>query len=100
MSSQREEPPATVERLYEPIGGCFVDPCPTAIRMAMLELGPSFTYTLYVHPRELLSYQHHIREWVGNVELAYGLNICEHPKLDFFEWYVEANGRRVGSKGV
>lgn len=98
MCQQQKEPPA-LER-YETLAGLFVGPSPGALRMAMFALGPSFTYTLHVNPRELLSMQHHLREWTGNVEFAHGINVVGDPLLNFFEWYLGANGRCVGSKGV
>jgi hypothetical protein len=98
MCQQREEPPKF--QRYTPLAGVFVGLSPVSIREAMFALGPSFTYTLHVHPRELLSMQHHLREWVGESELAHGFNVVDDHLVDPWEWYLCANNRCVGSKGA
>jgi hypothetical protein len=97
MCHQREEPP-TAER-YEQLSSCDIEPYPTAIRGAMFKLGPSFEYTLYVHPMEQLDFSLHAREWTQG-EFAFQLNVYADKALGVREWYLAANGRRVGSKGV
>lgn len=98
MCQQREEPP-NAER-YEPVlSGIRCDADSSTIREAMRTLGPSFTYTLHVASKVILEFQAYVRDWT-NAELAHQINVVEDPLNEIFEWYVSANGRKVGSKGV
>ena len=99
MSSQREEPP-TVAARYEPLlNGVECDLCDEALVEAVNKLGDSRHYDLFVSPLVFS----HLHAWLSKIQTIIGpLECCVHVDLDNSanEWYLSANGRRVGSKGV
>jgi hypothetical protein len=95
MCQQREEPPTDRYELILSTPCCY---SAAALRLAMFRLGPSFTYTLHVRPIDLLDAQCHVREWTEG-ELSYHFNVVADSSFGPWEWCLEANDRKVGSKG-
>lgn len=72
----------------------------TSLELAARQLGPSFTYNLYVHTVRLFQARNIVFSIVAQVKsnpFAPHVNIIECPDLDEGEWVVEANKKRVGS---
>lgn len=71
-----------------------------SLELAAREVGPSFTYNLYVHTIRLLQARNVVFAIVAHVKsnpFAPYVNIIECPALDEAEWVLEANDKRVGS---
>lgn len=87
---------------YEPLGaeGQRFNMSKTSLEMAAREIGPAFTYNLYVHPIKLLQARNLVWAIVAQVKsnpFAPHINIIECHPLDEGEWVFEANGKLVGS---
>lgn len=66
-------------------------------------IGPAFVYTLHVSPRALIETRTRLREWGADVRhnpMAPYINLEIDPLFGPHEWVLEANGARVGSRGV
>ena len=73
---------------------------PAALQLAARQVGPSFTYCLYVAPARLLQARNIVWQIVAHTKtnpFAPYVNIIECPALDDGEWVLEANDKRVGS---
>jgi hypothetical protein len=90
---------------YEPLrdvrgSGIYFALSRTALEMAARDVGPAFTYNLYVHTIRLLQARNVVFSIVAHVKsnpFAPYVNIVECPSLDEGEWVLEANEKRVGS---
>lgn len=97
MQNAQEEPPRP---RYEPLlGSISVDLSDSALKDAVQKLGPARNYQLFVSPH-LFS---ELRTWLrwavvvlGNTECVVHVDYENSPR----EWYLSANGRRIGSKGA
>ena len=72
----------------------------TTLEMAARDVGPAFSYTLYVHTIRLLQARNVVFAILAHVKsnpFAPYVNIVECPALDEGEWVLEANDKRVGS---
>lgn len=75
----------------------------TSLEECALRLGPSFVYTLYVHPTRLLNARNRVRECYAQAPdhpLAPYINIKQVPEFEEDEWCLAANDRAVGVKGL
>lgn len=71
-----------------------------SLEMAAREVGPAFTYLLYVHTIRLLQARNVVFQIIAHTKsnpFAPYVNIIECPELDESEWVLEANDKRVGS---
>jgi hypothetical protein len=78
---------------------CRVDH--TTLGEAALQCGPSFVYTLHVHPSHLFEARNLLTQWgvsTSNSPLAPWVGLQPHNRLLPGEWYLEANGKKVGSR--
>lgn len=87
---------------YENIGdgALKVSLSKTALEQAARQVGPAFTYNLYVHTIRLLQARNLVWAVVAHVQknpFAPHINIIECPSLEEGEWCLEANERCVGS---
>ena len=67
------------------------------------QLGPSFVYTLTVHPQNLLwvrSMLHKISAEVKENPFAPYVNLASDESLTHFEWHLSLGDRAVGSAGA
>jgi hypothetical protein len=96
MRKKRNEPPT---QRYELVSSISCDCSASTLRVAMFNLGPAFQYDLFVAPGAALDTQVWVKE-VTRSELSYQVNVHPAPLNHLFEWYLQANGRRVGSKGA
>lgn len=71
-----------------------------AIEDAARFLGPSFTYSLWVSPKQIVSVRFLIRKMGANVQdspLAPYINLFSDPALPYRAWYLGANNHYYGN---
>jgi hypothetical protein len=94
------------ERLnYEPLTdvrgkGIYFQLSKASLEMAARDVGPAFTYSLYVHTIRLFQARNIVFQIVAHVKsnpFAPYVNIIEATAFDESEWVLEANDKRVGS---
>jgi hypothetical protein len=71
--------------------------------MCALRIGPSFVYTLSVHRSRLLSARNTLRELSATVQdnpFAPYVNLEAHDHVETGWWYLRANGKSWGSRGI
>lgn len=69
---------------------------------AARKCGPSFTYDLRVHERDVIWVRQMLKTWGAATEgnpLAPYVNLQFDNELLTYEWYVSANGVSFGSRG-
>lgn len=78
-----------------------VDPCEVSFIECITRIGPSWTYALHCHPSRLVSNINLCRKLMARVEdnpMAPYVNVVPDATLEFDSWFLEANGKRVGSR--
>lgn len=76
----------------------------TSLADAARILGPAFVYDLYVNPYIMIDTRSTLRrmqptEYSDNPLIPH-INLHPDDSLDRYEWYLSANGKGCGSKGV
>lgn len=75
----------------------------TSIGWAASRVGPAFIYELWIHPDrtvEVINYLRRQGMQHENNPLSPYLNVKPTDGLEIEEWYLVANGKSVGSRGV
>lgn len=84
-------------QLDQNLGCC--DVCELALESAVVCLGPSHVYELYVHPRQIVQQAAFLRK-MGLISSASPFapvwNIRGDPELEGSNFYIRANGKTVG----
>lgn len=74
----------------------------TSLEEAAMHVGPSFVYTLHIHPTQELYMIRLLRNMNAHLvdhPFAPHINLVRHTGHGTWEWWLEANGRGKGSKG-
>jgi hypothetical protein len=93
-------PLANLKYTKLPVACCITH---STLSQCVQQLGPAFIYSVFIHSSKVIEMRSIARELMADVRnnpFAPYLNICEDPALHPNEWYVAANGQRVGSEGV
>ncbi len=89
--------------IYQPFADVNADLSQTPLSMCAQQLGPSFVYTLIVNPTNFQVAHRVLRDLMCSTKdnpFAPYVNLVTADYLAPSEWFLSANGKNVGSRGV
>ncbi len=74
-----------------------------SLEFALSKLDAEITFNLYVHKDSFLETKDQLRKWISwhpQDPFSAQVNLYIDKDLDTYGWYLEYNGKRVGSHGA